>query len=59
MADRTRVLVYVAGLVAAFALAFVVGRVAAPYLSVPEPDPGHGPGMGAAVVTTYPEEPHR
>ena len=60
MADRTRVLVYVAGLVAAFALAFVVGRVAAPYLS--EPEPAHGPGDEsghAAVVTTYPEEPHR
>jgi hypothetical protein len=54
MADRTRVLLYVAALVAAFALAFVVGRLAAPYLSEPEPDPGHR--MGAAA---YPEEPHR
>lgn len=51
MTDRTRVLVYVAGLVAAFALAFAVGRLASPYLSEPEPDRGHGDmGAQAAVL---------
>lgn len=38
MADRDRVLAYLAALVAAFVLAFLLGRVAAPALGPDEAD---------------------
>lgn len=51
MADRDRVLAYLAALVAAFVLAFLLGRVAAPALGPDDAEEHPAPRHSSMVVT--------